>query len=322
MQIIRGLGNARDLRPCAATIGNFDGVHLGHQAVLRQLADAARARNLRSSALIFEPQPREFFRPGETVRLTTLHEKLTLLRGQPLDQVMVLRFDAGLAAMEADTFVTQVLLGALQARHLVIGDDFRFGHGRRGDFALLAERGRALGFTVAATETFSLDGGRVSSTGVREALARGDLAMARAMLGRDYAMSGRVVRGAQRGRTLGAPTANIGLGARGLPLSGVFAVSVLGAGARPWPGVANVGVRPTVDGQRPSLEVHLLDGFSGDLYGRRLTVCFRHQLREERRFASLEALKEQIGHDIVHARSWFAAQHPGPGREHGERKRL
>lgn len=307
--------------PCVATIGNFDGVHLGHQAVLRQVDHAAAASGFARVAVFFEPQPREFFMPEKASRLTTLREKLDRLRTQPVDIVLCLRFDARLAALDARAFVQQILVTGLDVRHLVIGDDFRFGHGRTGDFALLKESGAQLGFTVEATDTLMLEGRRVSSTRIREALAAGDLVHAEACLGRPYAITGRVVAGDRRGRTLGVPTANIALGRRALPLSGVFAVAVRGVERSPVPGVANAGVRPTVDGGKASLEVHLLD-FDGDLYGRRLTVEFLYRQREERRFASLQELKEQIGHDIDEARRFFTERDARTSGTTSERKRL
>lgn len=320
MQLLRDSRGGERLS-CVATIGNFDGVHLGHQAVLRQVSQAAAARGLARVAVMFEPQPREFFRPGEEPRLTSLREKIERLRTQPLDRVLCLPFNARLAAMTAEAFVAQVLVAGSDVRHLVIGDDFRFGKGRRGDFALLTDLGARSGFTVEATETLVLDGARVSSTRIRAALARGDLAEAQACLGRPYAISGRVVAGDRRGRTLGAPTANVALGGRSLPVSGVFAVEVHGIGPGVHPGVANAGFRPTVDGRRPSLEVHLLR-FEGDLYRRRITVEFLRRVRDERRFGSLDELKEQIGRDIEQARQFFLQREDASGSRHGERKRL
>ncbi|MHB1951288.1 MAG: bifunctional riboflavin kinase/FAD synthetase [Acidiferrobacteraceae bacterium] len=313
----------RDARmACVATIGNFDGVHLGHQAVLRQLDHAAAATGFSRAVVLFEPQPREFFMPGAVPRLTTLREKLDRLRTQPLDVVLCLRFDAQLAALEASAFIEQILVAGLGVRHLVIGDDFRFGRGRVGDFALLKASGARLGFTVEATETLLNNGHRVSSTRIRDALLAGDLAEAEACLGRSYAVVGRVVAGDRRGRTLGVPTANIALGHRMLPLSGVFAVAVRGiARSQPLWGVANAGVRPTVEGTTPSLEVHILD-FDGDLYGRRLTVEFLRRQREERRFASLQELKTQIGCDIEEARRFFAGRETRASGTDSERKRL
>lgn len=319
MRLSRHLKDAaRDRVPGVVTVGNFDGVHLGHQRIFERVGAIASAQGLRPTAVIFEPQPQEFFRPGSMARLTSFHEKLECLRTQPLAQVLCLRFDASFAAMPARDFVRRVLVETLDVRHLLVGDDFRFGAGRQGDLDLLQELAQSDGFVVERAPSVEWAGLRISSTRVREALARGALAEATACLGRPYRLSGRVVRGDQRGRALGAPTANIALRGRKLPLAGVFAAYVHGAAGTPVPAVANAGVRPTVDGTRPSLEVHLLD-FSQDLYGRRLSVEFAVRLREERRFDSLTQLKHQIGLDLEAARDWFAT---GPREDHGKRTRL
>ncbi len=314
MELIRGLHNLRPRhRGCVATIGNFDGVHLGHQAVLGQLAEKAEQLGLPTTVVTFEPHPQEWFFPDRAPpRLTRLREKLTALRRYSVDRVLVLRFDARLAAMEAAAFVERILVDGLGVRHLVVGDDFRFGRNRAGDFAFLRAMGARHGFDVVAMHSFRIDGARVSSTRIREALAGGDMDTAEKLLGRPYRMCGRVAHGDRRGRGIGFPTANLHLHRRASPVLGVFAVEVFGVPGEPVPGVANVGVRPTVDGTRALLEVHLLD-FEGDLYGRYVQVDFLHKLRDERRFASFEALRAQIRRDVEAARAWFAAREQAEG---------
>lgn len=305
MELIRGLHN---LRPghagCVATLGNFDGVHCGHQAVLRQTLRAAEQRGLPAVVMLFEPQPQEFFDPaGAPVRLMRLREKLQALARHGVPRALVVRFDARFAALTAEEFIERILIERLRVRQLVVGDDFRFGHARRGDFALLARAGARHGFEVAPMETFFVDGARVSSTRVREALARGELAAAERLLGEPYTLCGRVAHGDKRGRTLGAPTANLYLYRNKPPLNGVYVVDVTGLDEGRLRGVANVGVRPTVNGTRPLLEVHLFD-FDRDIYGRYLRVRFRCKLREEQRFGSLDELKQRIVLDIQQARAW------------------
>lgn len=308
-KLIRGLYS---LRPChgdsIATIGNFDGVHLGHQAVLRQLI-AKAVECQRSSLLItFEPSPDEFFaRERAPARLTGLREKLEALRPYSLDWVLCLRFNYSLASMEAEDFIREVLVEKLKIRYLIAGDDFRFGRGRRGDFTLLQKTGEYYGFEVARMHTFYLENERVSSTRIRKALAQSDLTEAEKLLGRPYSMSGRIVQGDKRGRTLGFPTANIDLHQRKAPLNGVFAVEVYGLEKAPLPGIANLGVRPTIGGQRTLLEVHLLD-FKRDIYGCYIQVIFLRQLRQEKRFESLSALRQQIEKDYIAAQNFFATR--------------
>ncbi len=306
MRLIRGLHNLRDeFRGTAATIGNFDGVHLGHQAVLGQLAERADELCLPTTVITFEPQPQEYFAPERCPpRLTRFREKLVALRRFSVDRLLCLRFDRRLAALTAEEFVRRVLVDGLGVRYLVVGDDFRFGRDREGDFGYLQEAGRRHGFQVAHMHTFEVAGRRVSSTRVRGALAAGDLALAEQLLGRPYRMLGRVAHGDKRGRTIGFPTANIFLHRNRTPVQGVFAVEVFGLEPEPVYGVANVGTRPTVDGTRSLLEVHLFD-FSDDIYGRQVAVDFLHKLRDEQRFESFEALKAQILEDAAQARAWF-----------------
>ncbi len=309
MQLVRGLHNLRPQhRGCVATIGNFDGVHIGHRAILARLRERADELALPSCVVIFEPQPREFFAPQTApARLTRLRDKLALLAEAGVDRVLCLAFNRRLRELSAAEFVHEVMVEGLGVRHLEVGDDFRFGCDRAGDFAFLAEAGVREGFSVEAAATVELNGQRVSSTRVREALAAGDFVLAEQLLGRPFQIAGRVLHGQKLGRQLAAPTANIQLKRRRVPLSGVYLVSTEVDG-QPWPGVANIGVRPTVAGDgRAHLEVHLLD-FAGDLYGRRLTVAFHHKLRDEQRFASLEALKTAIAADIAAARAHWQGQ--------------
>ena len=307
MELIRGFHNLQPQhRGCVATIGNFDGVHLGHQAVLGQLAEAARRLSLPTVVITFEPQPQEFFGAAdEAPRLTRLREKLQALRRYSVDQVVCLPFNEGMARLAADDFIQRLLVDGLGVRYLVVGDDFRFGHQRQGDFAKLKAAGERHGFQVVSMHSFQVDGERVSSTRVREALAQGAMSTAEKLLGRSYRMSGRVAHGDKRGRDLGFPTANIHLHRQATPVRGVFAVEMFGIEGEPVQGVANVGIRPTVDGTRSLLEVHLFD-FDDDIYGRYVEVVFLHKLRDEVRFASLDALKQQIGLDGEAARQFFA----------------
>jgi riboflavin kinase / FMN adenylyltransferase len=253
--------------------------------------------------LIFEPQPREFFAPDAApARLARLRDKLALLAAEGVDRVLCLSFNRRLRELSAAEFVHRVLVEGLGVQHLEVGDDFRFGCDRAGDFAFLAEAGEREGFSVEAASTVELDGIRVSSTRVREALDAGDFSLAQHLLGRPFQIAGRVLHGQKLGRQLNAPTANVQLKRKRVPLRGVYLVSTEIDG-KTWPGVANIGVRPSVAGDGSAhLEVHLLD-FAGDLYGRRLTVAFHHKLRDEQRFASLEALKTAIAADIAAARA-------------------
>ncbi len=293
------------------TVGNYDGVHLGHQAVLRTQKHLAARLSLPTVALVFEPQPREYFDPRSAPpRLTRWREKYLLLRDYGIDHVVCLRFGAALAGQTAEDFVDRVLIERLGARGLVVGDDFRFGHGRRGDYVLLRALGQARGVEVLCVPACAHDGARVSSTRVREALARGDLAAASHLLGRPYAIFGRVVHGEKRGRTWGYATANIPLRRRSAALCGIFVARVRGLGpcslfSRPLPAVAYVGRRPALAGTEELLEVHVLD-FAADLYGKALWVEFLHLLRRDRTFDTLEALRDQIALDVEHARCLWA----------------
>ena len=306
-RIIRGLHNLPDPQcACVATIGNFDGVHLGHQAVLSQLAMKADMLGLPAVVITFEPQPYEYFVPDKApARLSRLREKVEALRAYSIQKLCVLRFDKKLANMPAAEFVQRLLIDGLQVSYLVVGDDFRFGKNRQGDFALLQQAGRQHGFQVVNMHTFAIDHMRVSSTRIRKALRDGDLGMAEKLLGRPYRMSGRVAHGDKRGRQMGFPTANIHLHRQTVPLSGVYAVQLFGIEGEPINGVANIGVRPTIGGGKALLEVHLLD-FKRDIYGAHVQVVFLQKLREEHKFADLQALITQIQTDIAAARQYFA----------------
>lgn len=305
MLVLRGHSQTAPA-PTVLTIGNFDGVHLGHRALLERQRAVAAATGLLPAVLTFEPHPREFFSPqSPPTRLVTLREKLELISDAGTGLACVCHFNARFAALPAEDFIERVLAGCLRVRHLIVGDDFRFGVGRRGNFALLQSFGERLGFTVEAMDSVIIDGERVSSSAVRAALDAGDMERAARLLGRPYSIDGRVVRGAGKGHAFGFATANIRIKHRNPALRGVFAVEVRGLGERVLPGVANLGIRPSVDSlPRPILEVHLLD-FAEDIYGRHLNIRFLHKLRNEVHFPDFESLKAQIGADVVAARAYF-----------------
>ena len=304
MRVFRGCSRPVPA-PVVLAIGNFDGVHLGHAALMQQLAVASARLQLTPTVLTFEPHPREFFSPASApARLTTLREKLELLADCGAQQAMVCPFNKAFSALSADQFIEQVLVGSLRVKHLIIGDDFRFGRGREGDFSLLQAAGQKFGFAVEAMQSITVDGKRVSSSAVRAALAAGDMTQAARFLGRPYMIDGRVAHGDKIGRQLGFATANIRIKHNPLPMTGVFAVQVSGLGERLLPGVANLGIRPTVGGTRPLLEVHLFD-FDRDIYGAHISVRFAHKLRNEQRFPNFDALKAQIAADAAAARDFF-----------------
>ncbi len=308
MELIRGFHNFRPRhRGCVATIGAFDGVHRGHQAVLRQLIDKSREYGLPSTVVLFEPLPREFLAPDAAPpRLMSFREKFEAIRDLGIDRVVRIRFNNALRNMSADEFITSLFVKNLGAKYIVVGDDLRFGRDRSGDVDLLRKYGARDGFDVMDTATLLHEGERVSSTRIREVLGQGDFALAEHLLGRPYSIAGRVIVGQQLGRTIGAPTANIQLRRLRSPLSGVFAVQVAGVSDSLLPAVANVGVRPTVgDLSKAILEVHLLD-FEGDLYRRNIRVLFREKLRNEIKFDGIDALSEQISRDIAQARRFFS----------------
>jgi riboflavin kinase/FMN adenylyltransferase len=310
MQLIRGLHNLQQFKSqlkqgCVLTIGNFDGLHLGHQQVVQAVAEQAKNRCLPSVVMIFEPLPIEYFAPETApVRLMNFREKIQALQSTQIDFVLCVRFNASFAELSADDFVQKVLLDSLHVKYLVVGDDFRFGKQRQGDYVYLQTLGKLNGFSVTDMPTFDLTKERVSSTRVRAALSSHNLTEAKALLGRDFKFSGRVIHGQKLGRTLGFRTLNINPKRVHMPVQGVFAVTVDGIADRPWPGVANLGLRPTVDGVRPSIEVHLFH-WDKDLYGRHVDVTLEHFIRPEMKFESLEALTLQIGLDAELAKQFF-----------------
>ena len=308
MTFIRGLHNLQPgEKKSVVTIGSFDGVHIGHQAILQQLKQAAERLQLPSVVMTFEPQPREYFSTERApARLMRLREKLHTLLDFGIDHVVCLKFNRQLRNLSAEDFIDRVLVQGLAVDYLIVGDDFRFGCDRSGDFAMLTERGAQCGFEVMDTATVEADGKRVSSTLVREVVERGDFAKAAELLGRPFSISGVVGFGQQLGRRMGFPTANVQLNRFSAPLSGVFAVRVNVAGTI-YNGAANVGFRPTVgDFPKPILEVHLLD-FDGDLYGQQISVEFVHKIREETKFASVEKLIATIERDVEIIRQWFSS---------------
>jgi len=297
--------------PHAVTIGNFDGLHLGHQAMLARLQDVARTRDLPSCVLSFEPHPREFFAPEQApARLSSLREKAECLQRVGIDRLHVFRFDRAFSALTAQAFIEQVLGRTLQARYVLVGDDFRYGAKRAGDFALLQQAGQSLGFDAEFLPTVEVAGERSSSTAVRQALAAGELEHAARLLGRPYSISGRVVHGDKLGRDIGFPTANIQLKHNRPPLQGIFAVEVCGLNGEPLPGVASLGKRPTVKGADavPVLEVHLFD-FKAEIYGRRVRVDFLHKLRDEEKYPDLDSLVAQIRRDVDNAKTFLKHRH-------------
>lgn len=303
MEFIRGLTNLqRQKKACVATIGNFDGVHLGHQAVLEQLKSSVEGSELISTVLIFEPQPIEFFSPDKAPsRLTRLREKLQQFDQHDIDRVVCLRFNGGIANLTAAAFVEEILVNALAIQGLIIGDDFRFAKNREGDYHTLIDAGKKYGFDVRMTKTFNTDGDRISSTLIRQALAKGDMTRATKMLGRPYRITGRVVHGDKRGQRLGFATANIELHRYLSPVVGIFSGRVYGIASEPLDAVIYVGSRPVYKGEDVILEVHILD-FDADLYGKHLQVEFLEKLRGEGDFESEAALVAQIEKDINNAR--------------------
>ena len=304
MELIRGIHNLRERdRGCVATIGNYDGVHRGHQHMIAAVRARASELGVPAVVVTFEPTPREFFEgPAAPSRLTRLREKLQALALYGVDRVVVLRFDRRMQGMGADEFVQRLLVDGLGVRHMVVGHDFHFARRREGTIETLRAAGAAHGFTVAEVGQFLLEGERVSSSLVREALNRGDLERATRLLGRPYRMAGRVRLGKRLGRTLGYPTANHAQQRKVVPLWGIFAVRVSGAGLVDYPAVSSLGTRPTVNGTDPLLEVHLFD-FDGDLYGQHLDVDFVARLRDEQKFESLDALVAQMNRDAAAARA-------------------
>ena len=306
MQLIRGLGNLpQNLHACALTIGNFDGVHLGHQAILRHLRTKADELHLPMVVMLFEPQPREYFcTENAPARLMRLRDKLRYLKQAGVDMVIVAKFDRTFANLPAQQFIEDWLMRKLNVKFLSIGDDFKFGSKRQGNFALLQQAGEKFGFTVEDSRSFCLDELRISSTAIREALANDDLKLAEKLLGRPYRILGRVIHGNELGRTIGFPTANIRLHRQVNPVKGVYAVKVRLKSGAFFNGVANIGTRPTINGVNQLLEAHLFD-FQGDLYGQWLDIELCHKIRNEMKFPSFDDLKAQIAQDVETAKNVF-----------------
>jgi riboflavin kinase/FMN adenylyltransferase len=310
MRVFRGLPASADV-PVALTIGNFDGVHRGHQAMLSRLIEAAEDLALPPTVMTFDPHPREFFSAASAPpRLSSLRTKLDRFAALGVERTYIVRFDSGFAAHTPQAFVDDVLAARLGARWVLVGEDFRFGRGRAGDVETLRSLARV--FSVEAMRNLAVDGERASSSAVREALVEANFDRAATMLGRPYTIEGRVAHGAKLGRSLGFPTANIRLRRRP-PFTGIYAVRVHGLGPSPRDGVASLGVRPTVaHGGEPLLEVYLFD-FSADIYGRLIEVEFRHKIRDEARYPDLHSLTRQIRADVERAQSFFAAASGAPG---------
>jgi len=309
MHLIRGLQNLNAVKTklsagCVLTIGNFDGIHLGHRAILEQVTNLAKAKRLPSVVMIFEPLPIEYFAPHSApVRLMNLREKLSAFKATDIDYVLVCRFNKKFANLTPMQFIESILKEGLNVKHLVVGDDFRFGKHRQGDFDFLAEQGHCQGFEVTDVATFEVTEGRVSSTRVRQALSRQDLEMAEQLLGEPFHFHGRVIHGQKLGRKIGFRTLNLNPKRIQMPLEGVYAVKVSGLHEQDWPGVANIGIRPTVAGTRPSIEVHLFD-WDKDVYGAHISVRIEHYIRAEMKFENLAALTEQIQQDVKQARQF------------------
>lgn len=309
MELICGIHNLQQRhKGCVLSIGNFDGVHLGHQALLKKLQAEGQRLHAPVMVMIFEPQPMEYFSPNTAPpRLTRLRDKYKHLAELGIDYLLCVNFNQHFAALSAESFITDLLIDKLATPFVVVGDDFQFGAQRLGNIDLLVSLGERSGLSAVRTESFlGLQGQRISSTVIRQALMKDDFATAEAMLGRAYSISGRVVHGNALGRTIGFPTANIALNNVKLAVKGVYAVEVKGLGPHLLLGIANIGTRPTISGEKQQLEVHLLD-FNQNLYGKHIEVVIRNKIRDEQRFASLDELKQQIAKDEATARAFFAA---------------
>lgn len=316
MKVFRGLPNAESRAPCALTIGNFDGVHLGHQALLARVREAADRLGLDAAVMTFEPHPREFFahlagHPERApARIANLRDKLQSLSDSGIDRVVVEHFSSHFAALSPQEFIEKILVQGLHVRWLMVGDDFCFGARRAGNLETLIEAGKKYGFEVHSMPTVTNAGVRISSSAVRSALADGDFGLARELLGHTYAITGHVIHGKKLGRTIGFPTLNMRVGHKRPALSGIFVVQVHGVGPEPLPAVASLGVRPTVDDSgRVLLETHLLD-FQGDCYGKLLRVEFLKKIRDEEKYVDLPTLTAAIARDAEQARDFFR-QHSG-----------
>lgn len=309
MQLIRGFHNlTEEHQGCVLTIGNFDGVHLGHLEILQNLSREAQARGLHSCIMSFEPLPQEYFnRQSAPARLYRLREKWCALEKTQVDYFLCSKFDHQLAELSAEAFIKEILVKQLKVKYLLVGDDFRFGYKRSGDFKMLQQAGLKYGFEVENSPSHCYQDERISSTRIRNALQNNQLTLAAEMLGRSYQICGRVAHGDKRGRTIGFPTANIKLRRHATPVHGVYAVHMNGEGKLSANGVANIGKRPTVDGHHLQLEVHLFD-FDGDLYGKQVCVELKHKIRDEKKFDSFEDLHQQIIKDSEQAKYFFAEQ--------------
>lgn len=312
MKVFRGLPSLADRRPCALTIGNFDGVHLGHRTLLSRVSDAAQRLGVQTAVMTFEPHPREFFArvvnddSRAPSRIANLRDKMQALAQAGVDRVIVEHFNAHFASLSPENFIRQILVEGLQVKWLIVGDDFCFGAKRAGNFELLAEAGKKYGFEVVALHTVVHEGSRISSSAVRAALTKGDFAHAQELLGNPYSISGRVLHGRKLGRTIGFPTANLRIAHRRPALNGIFVVQVHGLADRPLPAVASLGVRPTVeDNGRVLLEVHIFD-YAIDCYGKLIRVEFLEKLRDETKYDNLDTLTEAIAADAHAARAFFA----------------
>ena len=324
MKIFRGHQHPALSQPCALTIGNFDGVHRGHQAMLAVLKNEARHRNLPARVMTFEPHPREYFSPQTApTRISTLRDKLTELARCGIDQAVVLPFNARLASQSADSFIQDVLVAGLNVRYVLVGDDFRFGSKRAGDYAMLDAAGAKAGFEVARMDSYEVHGERVSSSAVRLALAQGQMEDAARLLGRPYSISGHVVHGQKLGRELGFRTLNIAFRHDRPAAKGIFVVRTHGLGPTPVDGVASLGVRPTVeDAGRVLLEVHCLNWAAApqaagldSAYGKIVSVELLHKLHDELKYEGLEALQQGIARDCDDARAYFASMHTETSRQ-------
>lgn len=314
MKVFRGLPNAEARTPCALTIGNFDGVHRGHQALLARLRDAASRLGVSTAVMTFEPHPREFFAqlagdPSKApTRIANLRDKLQSLSDAGIDRVIVEHFNASFAALSPQEFVEKVLVQGLHVKWLIVGDDFRYGAKRAGDLATLQDAGKRYGFEVETLSTVTNDGARISSSAVRSALSQGDLTLAKQLLGHAYAISGHVVHGQKLGRSIGFPTMNLRIAHKRPALSGIFIVLVHGLTEQPLPGVASLGVRPTVDDSgRVLLETHVF-GYTGNCYGELIRVEFLKKLRDEEKYVDLPTLTAAIARDAEQAQAYFKAQ--------------
>ncbi len=306
MQLIRGLSHIPPLAHSVVAIGNFDGIHLAHQEILKQLKVLSQQHQVPSVLIIFEPTPAEYFlKEKAPARLMRLREKILGLKSYNIDYVLCLKFNKELSILSSELFIENLLIKKLGMKAIIIGDDFHFGAARRGDLKMLSEWGLQEDFEVQVLKDFNFNQGRVSSTRIREALLQGDLNLAKALLGKPYSVCGRVSHGHQRGRSIGFPTANIHLHRQNVPISGVFAVRVLGLD-KIYNGVANIGVRPTVDGSnRILLEVFIFN-FDQVIYGHYVEIQFLHKLRDEQRYNDFEALRAQIEKDVLEAKAYFS----------------